>query len=288
MKKYFLFTIILFAFCFKVNAQRHEIGGSLGVPNIIGDIGKTGYIQAIPDDIKNGLPFSIGALYRFNFNNRQGVRLNLVYNRVYFNDKYAAEDYRYKRGLHGKNDIFEASILFEYNFFDINNEQKSASSPYIFGGIAAVGSRDPKYTIDNVERKDSQGNPLPPAYPNDFDTFLTTKNSSAFSWGIPFGIGYKIKFNYNWNLSFEIGARYTATDNLDFSAEQTSKFTTNIDPALVSSPLYEGGIDQEIERRKSAIIGEHQTGNLFKSNDWYVVTGINLTYSFGRPPCFCD
>ena len=287
MKKYSLLAIIFIAFGCSTQAQRHEIGGSLGIPNIIGDIGKTSYIQISPDNFPKAVPISIGALYRYNFNSRQSLRFNLVYNRVYFDDQYASEDYRTERDLHGKNDIIEASILFEYNFFDINDERKFATSPYIFGGIAAIGSRDPKYTIDNVARKDNSGNPIPPASPTDFNTFVTTKYSPTFQWGIPFGVGYKIKFNYQWNLSFEIGVRYTSTDNLDYSAEPTTKFTTNIDPALVNSPLFQGGIDQEVERRKAAIIGEHQTGNTYKSNDWFVVTGINLTYSFGRPPCYC-
>lgn len=72
------------------------------------------------------------------------------------------------------------------------------------------------------------------------------------SYAIPFGLGYKTKIGESFALGIEVGARYTFDDDLDFN--------NNDIPAL-------------------------QFGNP-NSNDWYVFSGINLVYAFGRPACY--
>lgn len=60
-------------------------------------------------------------------------------------------------------------------------------------------------------------------------------------------------------LALEVGARYTFTDNLDGSnpdGANTGFATTSF-------------------------------GNI-NNNDWYVFSGVSLTYTFGRKPCYCD
>ncbi len=277
MKKFFLLAIIMIISNFMpVSAQKHELGISLGEANIIGDIGRSDYIQLFPMSMDR-LPISIGALYRFNLNNRQSLRFNLIYNKVYFDDDYASEDYRYNRLLSGDNTIIEASAMFEYYFFNINDIKRSGSSPYIFGGVGAYASEDRDFTITH-----ELTNNRPPTSPTDFSTETSYKKSMKFDFSIPFGVGYKFKMHWNWLLSFEVGARFTFQDNLDYSAIPTDKFTINTAPTL-QDLVYQ----DEIGRRNAEIIGKYQTGNTFKSNDWYMVFGINLTYTFGRPPCYC-
>jgi long-subunit fatty acid transport protein len=72
------------------------------------------------------------------------------------------------------------------------------------------------------------------------------------SYSIPFGIGYKTKIGESFALGLEIGARYTFEDDLDFN-------NTEIPSLLFGNP---------------------------NSNDWYVFSGINLVYTFGRPACY--
>ncbi|MGM5631551.1 DUF6089 family protein [Apibacter raozihei] len=282
MRKYFLLATFIITSCLMLLfAQKHEIGISIGKANIIGDIGKSNYIELFPMDMER-LPISIGALYRLNLNNRQSLRFNLIYNRVFFDDYEASEDYRYTRGLAGDNTIIEASAVFEYYFFDINDIKRSGSSPYIFGGIAAYASNDLDFKINHDTYYNADGSPRTPVSPTDFQTIVDTKKSNRFDFSIPFGVGYKFKFNYNWLVSFEVGARYTLQDNLDYSAIETNKFEINTSP-LLNEPAYES----EIGKRNAEIIGRHQTGNTFKSNDWYLIWGFNITYTFGRPPCYC-
>ncbi len=75
---------------------------------------------------------------------------------------------------------------------------------------------------------------------------------SKTSYAIPFGIGYKTKLVNDFAIALEIRARYTFEDDLDYN-------------------------NQEINSLKF--------GNP-DSNDWYILTGVSLVYSFGRPPCY--
>ena len=78
--------------------------------------------------------------------------------------------------------------------------------------------------------------------------------SSAFS--IPMVVGVKGRFLKNFIIGAEVGFRYTFTDNLDGSNPKNDNFNSL------------------------------RFGNL-NSNDWYVFTGLTLTYTFGKNPCFC-
>ena len=210
----------LFAF-----AQRHEIGIQLGTSNLVGDIGKTNYINPFLtkrgyNNISNeGIPFYAALMYRMNLNPYQSLRFRFAYNHLTFNDRYAQEYYRQNRGLSGQNSLYELSAIFDYNFLPVNEEQKSMLSPYIFGGISGL-------------------------------MFNTTLEGNKFGFAIPFGAGLKYKFNYNWALFGEFMFRATNSDTLDYS-------------------------------------DEYNLGNL-NSKDWMNSMSLGLSYSFGRPPCYCQ
>ncbi|WP_293296568.1 DUF6089 family protein [Allomuricauda sp.] len=79
-------------------------------------------------------------------------------------------------------------------------------------------------------------------------------NQKDGSFAIPMTVGAKYRLNQFLILGAEIGARYTFTDNLDASNPEGSNFE------------------------------QFRFGNIL-SDDWYVFTGITLTYTFGRKPC---
>ncbi|MCK8142143.1 DUF6089 family protein [Flavobacterium sp. I-SCBP12n] len=66
---------------------------------------------------------------------------------------------------------------------------------------------------------------------------------------IPMIVGVKSNLSPHLILALETGARYTLTDNIDGS------FNNNF-------------------------------GNI-NNNDWYVFSGVTLTYTFGEKPCYC-
>ena len=74
------------------------------------------------------------------------------------------------------------------------------------------------------------------------------------AFAIPMTLGFKSRINQYLILGVEVGARYTFTDNLDGSNPEGSNFE------------------------------QFAFGNI-NSNDWYVFSGITLTYTFGRKPC---
>ena len=73
---------------------------------------------------------------------------------------------------------------------------------------------------------------------------------------VPMILGLKTRLFSHFVLGAEIGARYTFTDNLDGSNPRNNN------------------------------LKGFQFGNL-NSKDWYVFSGITLTYTFGKNPCFC-
>lgn len=85
----------------------------------------------------------------------------------------------------------------------------------------------------------------------------TSENTNSWAVGIPMAIGYKAKVAHQFVLAAEIGARYTFSDELDGSVPDN-------------------------EGRESLSFGN--TNN----TDWYMFTGITLTYTFGRRPCYCN
>jgi hypothetical protein len=59
-------------------------------------------------------------------------------------------------------------------------------------------------------------------------------------------------------IGLEVGVRYTLTDNLDGSDPETEDILTN----------------------------DLKFGNL-NNNDWYVFTGLTISFTFGDLPCYC-
>ena len=69
-------------------------------------------------------------------------------------------------------------------------------------------------------------------------------------------IGVKAKVLDHWVIGLEAGARYTFKDDIDGSNPTSDKL----------SHLKFGNIN---------------------STDWYVFSGMTLTYTFGNKPCYC-
>ncbi len=300
----FMIKNLLFAFITlmmlsaSVHAQRHELGVQLGVSNLVGDIGRTSYI--FQPAIKNGfsqfgVPFYGGLLYRMNFNPYQTLRFNLGYSHIQFSDKIAKEYYRRNRGLFGTNSIYEADVLFEYNFFPVNDEQKSLLSPYIFGGLGALIAETPQLIIENDFKRDASGAILNggPQDSQDFDTRATYETARKMTLAIPFGIGLKYKFNYNWAIFAEFMFRPTFSDSIDYSVidDKNVKITYNkeiLDPNSNNKSLLQTDPYKTVaDIRAAQLVENRKVGNI-NSKDWVNTVSIGLTYSFGRPPCYCD
>lgn len=98
-------------------------------------------------------------------------------------------------------------------------------------------------------------------YKNTYTYGAETKEDKEVAIGIPMVFGYKIRVSRSFNLAAEIGARYTFSDNIDGSH--------NIDDSDPNNII------------------DNSFGNL-NNNDWYMFSGVTLTYTFGRNPCYCS
>lgn len=256
MRKIFLFVFTMFVSQL-IFAQRHELGILAGGANVIGDVGKGNYFNPFPFRTSNSniyLPISIGGLYRYNINPQMGFRANISYSRVGADDNKSKEQYKIDRNKSFRNNIVEGSIVFEYNFFNINDDIERGHSPYIFFGLGAFSAKEKNYDYDP-----------------DNNTIIE-KGKYKTNLSIPLGIGYKVKFNYNWILSFETGFRYTNVDYIDYNV---GKFSDRFKESVENGSLSKSEYDKRIFGNTS-------------NKDWYVISGISLTYSFGRPACYCD
>jgi len=94
-------------------------------------------------------------------------------------------------------------------------------------------------------------------YKKNNDDIVEFDKSGSFA--IPMVLGYKTTIGKKIVLAGEIGVRYTFTDNIDGS-----------------NP---GNGSEE---------GESLSFGNANNNDWYVFTGMSLSFTFGRKPCYCN
>jgi hypothetical protein len=86
----------------------------------------------------------------------------------------------------------------------------------------------------------------------------TSENNKSWAFGIPLVLGVKAKLTESFVFGLEVGARYTFSDELDGSMPDSEW-----------------------------LIDNYSFGNT-NNNDWYTFTGITVTYTFGRKPCYCS
>jgi len=86
----------------------------------------------------------------------------------------------------------------------------------------------------------------------------TLENNKSWAFGIPLVLGVKAKITEHFVFGLEVGARYTFSDELDGSMPDSEWLVDN-----------------------------YSFGNI-NNNDWYTFTGITVTYTFGRKPCYCN
>jgi hypothetical protein len=222
-----ILILLLTIVSFQANAQINELGIFAGGSNHIGDIGPTTYIA--PKDL------ALGVIYKWNRSPRHAYRASFTYAKISSKDADSNVPGRKQRGLEFENTIKELSVGMEFNFFDFNlHEPDFKITPYVHTGISYFWYDD-KYFNNGV------------LHTND------TKGTLA----IPMTVGIKSNILENFILGFEVGTRYSFTDNLD-------------------------GTNPEGDTGEILSFGNKN------SKDWYVFTGFTLTYTFGVKPCYCS
>lgn len=222
MNRFLKFLFLFYGF--SAVAQIHEIGVFAGGSNYVGDVGATNYIA--PNNLAAGI------LYKWNRNPRLTYRFSYSNSRISANDGDADEPSRMFRKYEFKNSINEFAAGLEFNFFEFNlHESGRKITPYVHSGIIYSRFKE--------------------AY---LDTNIVVINQQKGTIAIPMTVGIKSNILRHFVLGFEVGARYTFTDNFDGSNPEDQ---TKI-----------------------------KFGNI-NNNDWYVFSGVTFTYTFGDKPCYC-
>lgn len=212
-------------------SQTFEAGPFIGGSNFIGDVGRTNYI--FPNSLV------AGGLVKWNRSPRHSFRFSLLFTELVADDAQSNENRRVERGYSFSNPLTEASLGIEFNFWEFDLHQgHPQSAPYLYTGLTF-------FRADHLYLKNGRGGNL-------------VNEGTNWSFAIPMVIGYKESITQHIVGAFEIGARYTFTDNLD------------------------GSWPEELLDRRDPPI---EFGNL-NTKDWYVFTGVNFTFSWGRKPCY--
>jgi len=225
-----LTLIIISVFCVHFSqAQIFEVGLFAGGSNFIGDVGATTYIS--PNQ------FAIGGIAKWNRSPRHAWRVSATYTDLKALDSKSDDPRRKQRGYGFDATILEFSAGMEFTFFDFNlHLDENLITPYLYTGISTTVHNN--FYFRN-------GSPTP-------------EDTKSWAYGIPIVLGVKAKLTDHFVFGFEIGARYTFSDELDGSVPDT--------PSLIDNYSF-GNID---------------------NNDWYTFTGFTVTYTFGRKPCYCN
>nr|WP_321225455.1 DUF6089 family protein [uncultured Psychroserpens sp.] len=211
------------------HSQIYEVGVFGGGSNFIGDVGSTTYIAP-------NAP-TLGLILKWNRSPRHSWRVSLIYSDLKADDAKSDDPRRIERDYTFDSNLLEISAGMEYTFweFDLHTSGLKAV-PYLYSGIS-VANHDNFY-FNAVGEKISEGT-----------------NSWAF--GVPMVLGVKSNISNHFILGFEIGARYTFSNEIDGSVADSEQLEV------------------------------FSFGNT-NSNDWYVFTGFTLTYTFGQRPCYCN
>jgi len=176
MRKSLLLIIIICVSLPALSQRNADYGVSGGITSYMGDINQTRLIYK---------PGPAGQLfYRFNFNPRQALRINLLAGNVRANDLDFNNSLQQSRAKSFNSLVGELGAMYEFNFFPYSTQggRKIDYTPYFSAGIALSA--------------------------------INTEGLSFFP-TIPFSIGYKVNVYNNIGLEFEYGFRKTFYDNFD-------------------------------------------------------------------------
>lgn len=142
-------------------------------------------------------------------------------------------------------------LNFGYNHLQFDDKYAKEQYRYErgFRGTNSVFELDALFEYNFLPVNDEQKSMLSPYIFGGLGALYITGSSKNFAYTVPVGAGLKYKFNYNWALTGAFTFRPTSSDDVDYSQ------SNNI-------------------------------GNL-KSKDWVNTASLMLSYSFGRPPCYC-
>jgi len=199
----FLWSLTMEGQVFRINS---EAGVFAGVSYYLGNINPRGQFYS------PGV--AAGALFKHNFTEHHVLRINVFYGQLKGNDLDFSNTYQQMRVISFKTSLMDCHVGYEFNFLPyIINRKKKSQTPYIFVGLG--------YSLIQT----------------------TTTSTANDHLTIPFGVGYKYRYNEKIAFGCEWGLRKAFNDRLDG----------------ILSPGYDG---------------KHTPNH---NTDWYSFAGVYLT-----------
>jgi len=265
MKGHFLLFILLTFSLQGISQKGFEFGGFIGVSNYIGDFN--------PDfSLKTPGP-AMAAIGRYNFNSRTSLRLDFGAGRISGKDALSDNSFQQARNLSFRTDYIDASLGFEFNFFNlIHGSRDQFYTPYIFGGLA-LAYYNPKANLNGdwhaLRYLGTEGQREGNEY-------------AQIAAGTAYGFGMKVDFNYEWSFNAELAIRQLGTDYLDD--------VSTVYPNMPELEMRHGVLAVQLSDRSPELgiepIGApgRQRGDS-RDNDMYYTFRVGIVYYIGLLQC---
>jgi len=255
MKRYFLLLFLTAPFF--LWSQGFEAGILAGVSSYQGDLS--------PSNLKTSmgkLHAAFGAFGRYNINNYFSAKLGLTYGTMSADDAKEGRN----RNLSFRSNFLEFAVTGEWNILGYQPYGlERVFTPYLYLGVGFVHFNPrAQYEGEWVE--------LRPLGTEGQSMQGFNAKYSLVEFVIPFGGGLKYAINDQWNVGIELGLRKTYTDYLD-----------DVSGQYVDNELLIAG-NGELAAALANRSGKSIPGGTDRGNDqiydWYLVSGISISYNF--------
>lgn len=246
-----------------------ELGGNIGVGHYFGDLNT--------DFSLNDPGISIGAVARYNFNNRVSISLSANYVRLSGDDADSENSFERTRNLNFRSNTFDGTARIEFNFLPYTHGSKDEYyTPYLFGGLSVVYFNPEGFLNDEWHELRPLGTE---------GQFLGEEYYSVAA-AVTYGIGLKFDLSYEWSLNFELSGRYLFTDYFDDVSTTYPDFDDLESLRGAQGPLAVALSDPSIPIDGEQKIGQpgRQRGNA-GDNDMYAIFRVGIMYYFGDIKC---
>ncbi len=259
-----LLVLLFSSSCF---AQSSEIGIMLGGSGYKGDLNEHLFNPQL-------ISPAGGLFYRRSFNSHWSLRLGLSYGVIKASDAISKNEFQQVRNLSFKSSIWDASALFEFNFFQFQTASESSNkiTPFIFSGI----------TFFHFNPKAFYGgswHELQPLGTEGQGSGLAGTGSpyKRTQFALPIGGGVKIWLSKRFALTIEAGARRTFTDYLD---DVSTVYPDNTQLAASNGPLSATLSDRTV-LQQTDLNAKRQRGNA-SDDDWYMMGGFTVSWTLSK------
>lgn len=252
---------------FATAASRSELGFMVGGTYYIGDMN--------PFMPYRNTHLAGGVLYRFNVHPRMTVRGNFLYGQLSGDDSQSQSEAQIERNLNFSTSIWELAGGVEFNYFPFQiGHDRYRGTAYLLAQIGLF-RMNPKTIGDNDNEVELQ-----PLGTEGQGTSLSSRGRySLTQLCIPIGVGARMSLGKKASINFEVSLRKTFTDYIDDVGSDAYVDTDIL--AAENGPLAASLSNRSLNNDRYGQRGDSAT------KDWYVFTGMMITFRLGAPAkCF--